>query len=58
MSGPDTGRPIEESRALAIASLRRYERIGEVWDDLTDAEQQKLVELAERVASEGRERDG
>jgi hypothetical protein len=45
------GRTVQESRRLALESIARYDRIGEVWDELTDREQDHLVDLAEQLAS-------
>lgn len=48
---PPEGRPVAESRRLAMLSLARYDRIGAVWDDLRDDEQMQLVAMAERMAA-------
>lgn len=43
------GRPIAEIRAAARASLSLYDRLGELWDNLLQEEQEKLVALAEEM---------
>jgi hypothetical protein len=47
---PPEGKSIAELRRLVGESNARYDRVGEAWNDLSDAEQMRLVALAETLA--------
>lgn len=40
------GKSMRELRAIVDASNKRFDAIGEVWSELTDAQQAELVETA------------
>jgi hypothetical protein len=48
MSAPE-GKSMAELRRLVAESNARFDRIGEVWNDLSNDEQDRLVELAESL---------
>ena len=46
------GRSMRELHKIVAKSNARYDRIGSVWNDLTDAEQETLAALAESMAQD------
>jgi len=51
---PSEGRPIAESRRIALEIRARFERLADAFDLMTIEEQERLVEQSERLV-EGRE---
>lgn len=47
------GRTMRELRYIVAASHARLDRIGDVWDELTDAEQEALATRAEAMHASG-----
>lgn len=45
------GRSIKELRAIVQASLDRLRRIEDVWNDLTDDQQERLASTVEAMAA-------
>lgn len=44
------GKPIAELRRIVAADQRRWERLAELWNHLTEAEQLELIETARVMA--------
>lgn len=45
------GRPIAESRRIALEGLARWDRIAALWDELTDEEQKQIEDQVKTLAS-------
>lgn len=56
MSHPE-GRSMAELRAIVEASNARFDRIGAVWNELTDKEQETLAAEAEAMHRKNEEDD-
>jgi hypothetical protein len=52
MAEQPEGKSMQELRRLVAESDARYRRIGEVWGDLSDEDQERLASDAEASASE------
>lgn len=48
----DQPRSMKEIRALVAANLARFDTLADLWDELTDAQQATLVEVAAGMAKE------
>lgn len=49
---PPEGKSMSELRRLVAESNARFDRIGEVWNDLTDEQQEWLAVQAESAAAQ------
>jgi len=52
MEEPVKQRPMSEIRRLVAESNARFDRIGEVWSELTDEQQEDLAMQAEAMSTE------
>jgi len=43
------GRPLSELRAIVEADNRRFYELGELWTDLTEAQQRELIATAKEM---------
>lgn len=43
------GRPMHEIRAIVAAENERFDAIGSLWHELTDAQQEELVATAQAM---------
>lgn len=55
MNEQPQGKSMRELRRLVAESNARFNRIGEVWNELSDEEQEWLAMQAEATAAQGRE---